>query len=464
MRKTFVASTMMLLAILAVAGTAWASLAGPGVREGKNISVFHDSDFVAAFGYAPGEDLTVDVFRNGVKIGTAGGPAQITPEGPGLEVNHGIEFGTPQPGDCWEGITPDILPGDHVVVTDGAGQTDEVLVDDIVITGGPEEDTQEEPLPDGGTAPDSVWDIVLKGRASYADGTPIPVERLASEVRQDEPRYLAEPNTITRDPDVADGWIARYDWTASQPYKIIRNREGLSAAEQKKAILDGNHEVGYGHVAPLPTETQLAESGAVGGPALGCEASTREENAVATADDGIVNRASGDLQLNGIAAEGARAVKGSLSSGRGGSVPFDATDSLSLNLEGLKTWTITIPRDQLEGLNDGTLGTSVRYTVPEGAATKDIGGKELSLLKDTVAPKPAASPKAGTYKRSLSVTLKTVSGDDEIHFTQNGTRPTLDSRLFVGPIRVTKNQTIKAVAVDPAGNTSEVASFRYVIR
>jgi hypothetical protein len=244
----------------------------------------------------------------------------------------------------------------------------------------------------------------------------------------------------------------------------LRNREGLNAAEQKQAILSGNHEVGYGHIEPLPAETQLAESGALGGPALGCEASTREENAAATTDDGIVNRASGDLQLNGIAAEGASAVRGTLNSGRGGSVPFDATASLSPNPEGLKTWTVTIPRAQLEGLNDGTLGTSVRYTVPDGAATTDVRGKELSLLKDTVAPKPAASPKAGTYKRSLSVSLKTASGDDEIRFTQDGSRPTLDSRLFVGPVRVTRTQTIKAVAVDPAGNTSGVTSFRYVIR
>lgn len=454
MRKTFTVSAMFLLVTLAVAGTGWASLAGPGVREGRNISVFHGSDFIAAFGYAPGEDLTVDVFRNGVKIGTAGGPAQITPEGPGLEVNHGLEVGAPQPGDCWERVTPDILPGDHVVVTDGAGQTDEVFVDDIVITVGPEEDTS--------TA--SEWDIVLKGRASYADGTPISIDRLASEVRQDEPRYLAEPNSITRDPNTEDGWIARYDWTASQPYRILRNREGLDAAEQKQAILNGAHEVGYGHVAPLPTETQLAESGAAGGPALGCEASTREENAATTTDDEAVNRTSGGLRLNGVAAEGASAVSGTLNSSRGGSVPFDATASLSSNPEGQKTWTVDIPRDQLEGLSDGTLGTSIRYTVPEGAATTEVRGKELSLLKDTAAPRPSARPKAGTYRRPQSVTLKTASGGDEIYFTQNGTRPTTDGRLYTRPVRVARSQTIKAVAVDPAGNTGEVVSFRYVIR
>jgi hypothetical protein len=64
----------------------------------------------------------------------------------------------------------------------------------------------------------------------------------------------------------------------------------------------------------------------------------------------------------------------------------------------------------------------------------------------------------------LSVALKTAGGDDEIHFTRNGTRPTLDSRSYAGPIRVRKSQTIKAIVVDPAGNTSGVASFRYVIR
>ena len=48
----------------AVAGAASASLAGPGVREGENLPVFHDPDFVAAFDHAQGEGLTVDVLRN----------------------------------------------------------------------------------------------------------------------------------------------------------------------------------------------------------------------------------------------------------------------------------------------------------------------------------------------------------------------------------------------------------------
>ena len=73
----------------------------------------------------------MDVYRGPHKIASASGPAVDTPEGPGLEVNHGPD-GVAVRGDCWEGATPDILPGDRIVVT-GDGGTDEIFVDDIVI-------------------------------------------------------------------------------------------------------------------------------------------------------------------------------------------------------------------------------------------------------------------------------------------------------------------------------------------
>ena len=96
---------------------------GVGVGAGKNISVFHNLDFVAAFGHGVGDPLTVDVYRNGVNIGHAFGPAVSAPEGlpkdGALEVNHGPE-GPAVQGDCWEGYTVDIQPGDRVVMTNNA--------------------------------------------------------------------------------------------------------------------------------------------------------------------------------------------------------------------------------------------------------------------------------------------------------------------------------------------------------
>ncbi len=112
---------------------------GTGVRPGSNITVFHNIDFVAVFGYGRpvNRQVTVRVLRRGVVIGSASGPS-IDAEGlPGLEVNHGPE-GAARPGDCWEGSTPDIKPGDVIRVTDGRG-TDQVTVDNIAFTGPPVE-------------------------------------------------------------------------------------------------------------------------------------------------------------------------------------------------------------------------------------------------------------------------------------------------------------------------------------
>lgn len=106
-RRRVRATAAVALTVLGVAGQAGlgatpalASLTGPGVGVGRNITVFHNLDFVGVYGYGPaGEPITVDVVRDGVTIGTATGPSVDTTQGPGLEVNHG-PVGTPQPGDC----------------------------------------------------------------------------------------------------------------------------------------------------------------------------------------------------------------------------------------------------------------------------------------------------------------------------------------------------------------------------
>jgi hypothetical protein len=81
------------------------------VAPGRNITVFHNIDFVVAAGWPVGEVITVEVLRNGVVVGSAAGPSVDTAEGPALEVNHGPAGTTPAPGDCWDSHTPDVRPG-----------------------------------------------------------------------------------------------------------------------------------------------------------------------------------------------------------------------------------------------------------------------------------------------------------------------------------------------------------------
>ncbi len=226
------------------------------VADGHNITVFHNLDFVAVFGYTLGEEITVEVFRGDALIGTATGNAAGEAPEIGLEVNHGPE-GVPLPGDCWEGSTPNIRPGDRIVVT-SAGGTDEVIVDRIRF---------------GAKGPRALpnRDIVVPFQAFRANGTPIAPGFIDSaEFRAASNNQVRfEGNVIVeRRPGALPGQLrVRYN----SPFRPARNRPGWNQAQLRRALLGDGHAVGFGHVEVLPAEGMLVDGLAdTPGPAPGC--------------------------------------------------------------------------------------------------------------------------------------------------------------------------------------------------
>ncbi len=247
--------------VAALAPTALSTAPAEGtvvdIAPGHNITVFHNIDFVATFGHAA-ETLTVEVRRNGVVIGSTSGPTVATPEGPGLEVNHGPE-GPAVDGDCWVGHTPDIRPGDRVSVS-GAGFTDTVIVDNIGFTGRPRE------LKNG--------DIVVPFNAYRANGGAIrPAFIDSAEFRaatNNSVRFEGNRVKVERRPGAKPGQLwQRY----SSPFRPSRNdsENPFNQAELRRALLRDGHATGFGHVAPLPDESMLHDGlSDTPGPAIGC--------------------------------------------------------------------------------------------------------------------------------------------------------------------------------------------------
>src|SRR5680860_110969 len=314
-------STMAITVTAAgVVPPATATLGPGGVEADRNITVFHNIDFIGAFGWPAGVPITVEVLRNGVTIGSATGPSVFGLEGLALEVNHGPE-GAPAPGDCWDGHTPDVRPGDMVRVTNSADPTDidEVIVDDITFSG-PAYEVPGLPGVDG--------PIEVKGVALYANGEPIPVEALDSSEFRDG-QFRGAPDETVIDPDVPGGFIMRY----LPPYALERNRDNFDLEQRKTSLLTtGGHGTGFGHVEPpLPPEAMLLDGIAdIPGPAAGCLNSPPAQDAVTsatTANPGFVNAA--DIAA-GITAGGNLTVGGS---------SFDAS-SVDVQIGGL-TQTVT---------------------------------------------------------------------------------------------------------------------------
>lgn len=448
-----ITSGVTLTALLAAAAPAPAALTGPGVQAGHNITVFHNIDFIAVFGYPVGDPITIDIVRDGHRVASATGPAVDTPEGGGLEVNHGPE-GTPAPGDCWTNWTPDVRPGDRVIVRHGAS-VEEVTVDDIFIDQGPTI------LAATGPSGPPENTVELRGIARNAvTGVAIPAESLDSgEVRNPSTRVRATPDEVIADPDPTrpGGWIMRY----IPPYNgVFLNESGQTGDTLRDSIVAGDHAIGFGHVVPLPLHSMLVDGvDDVHGPALGCEAAPAAVDGVGTSSVGAVNVTAlaaapnaGDdvVVLGGAAGPDVTNVDVTLSDG---TITINAA-SVRLTPAvpgGHQGWSANFRRDDVLTLADGTLTASM--TATRTAATP---GASMTLLKDTVAPAVTPDPAAGSYVGPTQVSLLGAAPGDLVTYRVDGTPAgpqdtRYDSRgLTLQP----GTRTLTTYVEDAAGNVS----------
>ena len=417
---------------------------GPGVRPGSNITVFHNIDFVAVFGYGPvGRPVTVRVLRRGVVIGSASGPA-IDAEGlPGLEVNHGPE-GAARPGDCWEGSTPDIRPGDVIRVTDGRG-TDQVTVDNIAFTGLPVE-----------AAPGG--DVVVPFTALLANGQPVPLARIDSAEFRAGSRTRFEATDIIVEAD-GSGTPGAYQMRYVSPFTPSRNRDLLDQDQLRAQLLDpaGGHATGFGHTDPLPRESMLHDGlEDTPGPAPGCESAPSATNAVSSVTPQVFNRRTApgtSLRVAGFS-QNATAVRVELRDAN-----TTLTGPATVTGPALEqTWRATFAPARLRNLSG-----NVRVSALIDGVRATVG---KTVIKDTVAPRrPTASLPGGRYRGNQVISLNTGASDQVRYTLGKGAqaRPTANRGTLYrgGQIRLTSTRVLKMISVDEAGNVSPLVRERY---
>ena len=116
----------------------------------------------------------------------------------------------------------------------------------------------------------------------------------------------------------------------------------------------------------------------------------------------------------------------------------------------------TAPMD-VSGLVDGTLTATPTFTVPQQSP---FVGATLTITKDVNAPPaPIAKTAPGALPGTKTVTLADDDGTAAIHYTVVGNAPSSDSPTYVSPITITDTTTIRAIAIDRAGNESPAAAF-----
>jgi len=247
----------------------------------NNIVIFPQRDFVTVEGYQGrvGAQATITVTRGGVVTSTAQGT--IGAGDPALEVNH-------PGGICWQGVTPDIKPGDVVSVSFAGGASDSArtlspTVTDMTHTPGSRE-------------------VVVTGSYGPNTNTAMMEQRIIAPDLKDtavgrrDVRAPARPGPYTSSLTFGAGrtFTATYRFN-DNPATPVRD-EGAEMADIAAAgqarVLSWMAENADGERAGLTID----EFGEVGGPGMGgcptgpeTKAPNAPANVAATAGDGSVN-------------------------------------------------------------------------------------------------------------------------------------------------------------------------------
>lgn len=445
-RRVLAQASVLGIAALATPAAALAVVNEPPALPHSIIS-FPQRDFVSAAGFDASDSVVVNVLRNNVTIGTS---TPITPVDDGdpttpftglAEVNH-------PGGGCWLGTTPDILPGDVVRTTVvGPGLQDQTTTANVTA------DSPTNPAP--GT-------IVITGTAQDAAGNPLPAAQI--EERLVSGGNLFDRNgkrTLRASAAGADGTLA-YDaagsvhWTATYTELTDADVARALSAESRALWLGANPGTGQ--------ELTIYENPGTPGPAPPCTAPLAV-NGVTSTDHTFNGKATvnndnagTDVQLSGLAQADVTDVSVQIADAGAGTTTTVAGD-LTSGPNG-KTWTASVPSADVAALADGTLTAAATFTTPSGP----IGGSMLTLTKDTAAPAaPTAAPGAGTYPTAQAVALAGADHTATIHYTLDGSDPGFFTAAASGQILITSSLTLRAVAVDPAGNASAIKDFAFVI-
>lgn len=89
--------------------------------------------------------------------------------------------------------------------------------------------------------------------------------------------------------------------------------------------------------------------------------------------------------------------------------------------------------------------------------------RDIPVVALQKAEMPTADPGSGSVEVNTAVTLITATEGAKIFYTTDGSEPDLTSKLYTGPILITADTVIRAIAVKAGMTNSDVAAFTYTV-
>jgi hypothetical protein len=372
---------------------------------------FPQRDFISATGYTPGTSYRFTVIRGGNVVSTSG---PIVADATGLaEVNH-------PGGACWQGMTPNIQPGDTIRIS-GGGVTEQTTIAGV---------TDERPIVTSVDGTTGGGTIEVHGTAQDAAGNPLPIDQIEQRLVARKDSFDINGRRTIRAGAGLDGTLA-YDaagsthWTAKytlqSPDDLARAVGGRSTSG---TLFDGSESriLWLGANPVIGTELTIYENGPTiaGGPAAGIAGCTSGPAEV-PAPNAVLSAAPKAFADTAI---GSTSTSQTVTLTNGGAQP------------------LKVGRAYLAGLNPGDFtisGTGIDGTTLQPGATLTV----------TVAFKPQA---AGTRQANLSFADDAANSTDQT-MTLTGSTPAAVNPTASAPV-----QSLAAVFNDPIALLSPIAN------
>jgi hypothetical protein len=448
--------------VLAVAGTTGAFVASAAVPAfPDNLVVFPDRDFVTIEGYQDriGQTATVEVSRGGKVIGSA--QSEVAAGDVAFEINH-------PGGVCWGNgtdlnVTPDIQPGDKVAIKFGGEVVGDTVVQDTYVS--------QNSVLEGST-------LTIQGHVGPGVNTAQMEQRIVNpdltETNIGRRDVRATPSTVLTPSDKGgyssmltfdgDKFTATYVFDDPAVAQIAASGGGERAMAWQEEDLEANRQ-----------GLTISEYKEVGGPGMGgCPAGPGDANAPAPGKASVVrseDKASVQVTWTPVEAVptaepvsgySVEAIANSASSTSGDFAVVGRRTGASANratitgLDPAQSYKVEVRSIAGPKMSEA-FGADVPSTPPAGDIT------EPTLTSD---PAPNAD---GTALKTKTVTLGVGSDTADIYYTTDGSDvlggdllPTDAANLYVQPIAITvENTVVKAVAINRAGNVSDVLTGKY---
>ena len=124
---------------------------------------------------------------------------------------------------------------------------------------------------------------------------------------------------------------------------------------------------------------------------------------------------------------------------------------------------INLPSSSTGTVTDLVLGPVYYFTITayDSNGMESVYSNELVWESMTVAP--SVSPASGIYTGAVQLVLSVASENTDIHYTLDGSEPTIDSSMYVIPITISEDTVVKTLSHKEYSAPSHIISTSYII-